>query len=650
MDTKKIITNTIIVLITTLFFIATKLFLGPANIIVSILVFLIGVFILNKDFTGTPLRIAFKIIGLSIFIGVMPYLANLNIYTGLFINFISIFILVYLLIYSLKKTIYFPFLMGYCLLLGIPAKGKDFAFRILALTIIGIMAVIVQLVINKRRAKKNTFNNLNVILNYFLTFVDCIIKEEDTSKVIKNLDMLNSKWSSEVFETRNSNFYLSKKEGVILSLISSFDALKRKLISIEHSKPSECQTLKDLKDSLSEMIKYSKGEVDKKNIESIITKFSKRHNETDLDDFTKYELYECIDIIAKLLIEFVESDKASNKLDNRQIITETVTLTNILKNNFNKSSVRFTFALRTSLTISITYFIVQYFKIPHGTWIIYTIASVSQPYNDTLKNRSIARVVGTTLGAIYFLILFYIFHNANIRLLILLLAIYAASFSKSYKNQIKFITILVLGLAVMSDPNHPTILSFDRIYFIIIGVIITLLAGKFIYPYYIAKETEVLINQYYNVTREMIDKLFTITEDKDNTTFIQNSILLGKSIETKIKINNTALDDEVLSEFINLERYILVKIKNIINRVEYGDISLKENREERIQRLNELRCNICTLPDYDKITSVEDIPLCIRENFNQINKVSERLIYTDICEILINIEKCSALKDKLLAK
>lgn len=649
MDTKKIITNTIIVLITALFFIAAKLFLGPANIIVSILVFLIGVFILNKDFTGTPLRIAFKIIGLSIFIGVMPYLANLNIYTGLIINFVSIFILIYLLIYSLKKTIYFPFLMGYCLLLGIPAKGKEFAFRILALTIIGIMAVLVQLVINKRRAKKNTLNNLNGILNSFLTFVDCIIKEEDTSKVIKNLDMLNSKWSSEVFETRNSNFYLSKKEGAILSLISSFDALKRKLISIEHSKPSECQTLKDLKASLSEMIKYSKGDVDKKNIESIIDKFSVRHNEADLDDFSKYELYECVDIIAKLLIEFVEADKSSNKLDNKQIITETLTLTNILKTSFNKSSVRFTFALRTSLTISITYFVVQYFKVPHGAWIIYTIASVSQPYNDTLKNRGIGRVVGTTLGAIYFLILFYIFHNSNIRLLILLLAIYAASFANSYKNQIKYITILVLGLAVMSDPN-PTILSFDRIYFIIIGVIITLLAGKFIYPYYISKETEVLINQYYNLTREMVDKLFTITEDKDNTTFIHNSILLGKSIETKIKINNTALDDEVLNEFINLERYILVKIKNIINRVEYGDISLKENREERLARLNELRCNICELPDHDKITSVEDIPLCIRENFNQINKVSERLIYTDICEILINIEKCCDLKDKLLAK
>ena len=650
MDTKKIITNTIIVLVTALFFIAAKLFLGPANIIVSILVFLIGVFILNKDFTGTPLRIAFKIIGLSIFIGVMPYLANLNIYTGLIINFISIFVLVYLLIYSLKKTIYFPFLMGYCLLLGIPVKGKDFSLRILALTIIGIMAVLVQLVINKRRAKKNTLNNLNGILNSLLNFTDCILKGEDTGKIIENLDLLNSKWSSDVFETRNSNFYLSQKEGATLSLISSFDALKRKLISIEQLKPSECQTLKDLKESLSEMIKYSKGEVDKKNIESIINKFNERHNETDLDDFTKYELYECIDIISKLLIEFIEADKTNtNKLNNKQLITETLTLTNILKNNFNKSSVRFTFALRTSLTISITYFIVQYFKIPHGAWIIYTIASVSQPYNDTLKNRSISRVVGTTLGAIYFLILFYIFHNANIRLLILLLAIYVASFAKSYKSQIKYITILVLGLAVMSDPN-PTILSFDRIFFIIIGVIITLLAGKFIYPYYISKETEVLINQYYNLTREMIDKLFTITDDKNNTTFIHNSILLGKSIENKIKINNTALDDKVLNEFINIERYVLVKIKNIINRVEYGDISLKDNREERIKRLNELRCNICNLPDHDKITSVEDIPLCIRDSFGKINKVSERLIYTDICEILINIEKCSALKDKLLAK
>ena len=644
MDKKLIIRNTFVLLATVATFLAAQLFLGTDNIILSIVVFLIALFILNKDFTGSPIRIFSKIMSLTLFIGIVPYIANMNMFIGLPINFIAIFLMLYLLVYRLKKSIYFPFLLGYTLLLCVSPSKHFFYLRIAALTVIGFVSFLIQVTINRKRSYKNKHNNLQNMLKTIYSITDDVFYD-NASDSLSNFDTILNNWNNELFETRNNNFYLKKREDIELNIISSLEKLKIDIISLKGSENLlDINFIYNIKNSICTLRKFANDEINVVKLNADISNRGFLFKEDTKLTHIIFEIEESLIIIKNLLIELRMTD--TTKLNMKENTYDFLASLKVLKGHFNTNSVRFTFAFRTALTISVVYFLIQFFNIEHGSWIIYTIASVSQPYNDTLKKRSFNRVKGTVLGAIFFLILFYVFKSNIERYIILMITIYINSFVKSYDKQITYITLLVLGLANMSDSSR-TILSFDRIYLVIIGVIITLVSGRLILPYYIAKETEFLINTYHTIGEDVVNKLLNITKVKNNRLEIQNQALLARSIENKILINNTALNSELLKKFLLEERYLLTKAKSIINRVEYADISLQANRDERISRLNDMQKNIDCIYKDNYIKG--SIPSCIIPYFKDIEKTSEKLIYRDIFEILVNAKICTILKQEILS-
>ncbi|MGL4762126.1 MAG: FUSC family protein [Sarcina sp.] len=643
MDKQLIIRNTFVLLATVATFLVAQVFLGADNIILSIVVFLIALFILNKNFTGSPLRIFTKIMLLTLFIGVVPFIANINMFAGLPINFIAIFSLLYLLVYRLKKSIYFPFLLGYTLLLCVSPTKHYFYLRIGALAVIGLVSFLIQIIINRKRSHKNKHTHLTDVLSVVYNLVDDAIYGNKNNDNIDKFDLIVKDWTDEIFETRNNNFYLDKKEDIELNILTTLEMLKFDLITLTSQGLDDIEIGFNIKKSICTLKKFANNEINTVSLYADIPSIDTVLDNNHKGDFILYEIYESIMIIKNLLVELKIA--SNEKFDIKKSTHDFYELMKVLKGHFNTDSVRFTFAFRTALTLSVTYFIIQYFDIHHGSWIIYTIGSVSQPYNDTLKKRGIHRLKGTILGAIYFLILFTIFKGTIERYIILMITVYINSFMKSYDKQITYITLLVLGLASLSDPNS-AVLSFDRIFMVLIGVGITMLVGRLIFPYYISKETNYLIKSYHEIGEDVVDKLLNITKFKNNRLEIQNQTLLAKSIENKIYRNNTILDNDDLKKFLYEERYLLVKVQSIINRVEYSDISLQENRNDRLIKLNEMKIMINTVVTADyKISS---IPESIKPYFDNISKTSEWLIYRDIFEMIISAKVCTNLKENIL--
>ncbi|MGL5575172.1 MAG: FUSC family protein [Sarcina sp.] len=645
MDKQLIIRNTFVLLATVVTFLAAQFYLGADNIILSIVVFLIALFILNKNFTGSPLRVFSKIMLLTLFIGIVPFIANLNMFTGLPINFLAIFSLLYLLVYRLKKSIYFPFLLGYTLLLCVSPSKHYFYLRILALVIVAIVSFLVQIIINRKQSSKNKHGHLIDMLSLIYNLTDDIIYNNKTEEHTNKFNQIVKEWTNEIFEMRNNNFYLNKKEDIELNILTTLEKLKFDIKTLSNQGLNDIDTAFNIKKSVCTLRNFANKEINVVELDNNILDVKTIIKKNNKEDFLLYEIYESINIIKNLLIELRMT--SNEKLSFKKSTHDFYEHIKILKGHFNTDSVRFTFAFRTALTISVTYFVIQYFDIHHGSWIIYTIASVSQPYNDTLKKRGIHRVKGTVLGALYFLVLFAIFKGTIERYIILMLTVYMNSFMKTYDKQITYITLLVLGLASLSDPNS-AILSFDRIYLVIIGVIITLLSGRIIFPYYISKETKFLITTYHEIGEDIVDKLLNITKFKHNRLEIKNQTLLAKSMENKIYINNTVLDNTDLKEFLYEERYLLIKAQSIINRVEYSDISLQDNRDERIEKLNQMKKSIHCKFDDNYTTGV--IPQELQSYFDNTSKTSEWLIYRDIFEILISSKKCTKLKNDILTK
>lgn len=83
------------------------------------------------------------IIGLFLLIGIANRIAAINIILGIFINFITIFIIMYVPSTKAEQKAYMPFILCYILGQTMPVEGMDFWIRMLCLLIGSIVAAII---------------------------------------------------------------------------------------------------------------------------------------------------------------------------------------------------------------------------------------------------------------------------------------------------------------------------------------------------------------------------------------------------------------------------------------------------------------------------------------------------------------------------
>ena len=109
--------STLLFVMMIIFIFLAKTFLGEENATVGVSIVLISFMLLGKDLTGNLLKNTIDLVGLIIFICICTYIATFNIYLGLIVNFIGIFVTTYASMSDLKGSVYQPFLLAYVLML-----------------------------------------------------------------------------------------------------------------------------------------------------------------------------------------------------------------------------------------------------------------------------------------------------------------------------------------------------------------------------------------------------------------------------------------------------------------------------------------------------------------------------------------------------
>ncbi len=141
-----------------------------------------------------------------------------------------------------------------------------------------------------------------------------------------------------------------------------------------------------------------------------------------------------------------------------------------LATTFSPSSLRFNFALRLALGLSIAMFIGFLFGFTKSMWISISVMSLTQPYQEDTRLRIKHRVMSTIIGAALFILLFEYIVPEQYSSLVLLLLSYLYMFVNDYWIQIIFITLNSLGAAmVLLDTSTA---AYTRVLFVICGAII----------------------------------------------------------------------------------------------------------------------------------------------------------------------------------
>ncbi len=623
MNKKLVISKTILFVVIVAFIIAFKTIFGDENTLIGVTTVTALLMLLERDLTLSPVKSTFKLIGLNVFIGIAAMLANINVWVAIPVNFITIFILSYSLCYNLKKPIYLPFSLQYLFILVNPVGWDKIPMRFLSLIVGAVIIMAAQLIVNRN----NVLKKGNVLLAKACDGMIEKLKLARLGEVDNNLDNaikqdLNS-FRKIIYNKREENFYLTEESKIKLNISVALEKIYILLEKLEYESDNE-KLLDELAISLTKVKQCLQNE---RSIEDTLKETVNLYEENHTEDIVALEIINNIVFIYECLEDINELDEKHYNLIKRiEEIPENFKQSYVNKRNFKLKSAKFSYAVRVAVGITIGGFIMDYFHLTEGRWIMFTVLSLVNPLYEVSKEKTKDRIIATIIGAFILEILFGIFGGVSERTIILMLAGYIGSYMTKYRYNMICVTVSAIGAA--SILGNTDVMIQYRILFVIIGAIIAISINKIVMPYNLEKDTKHLKNMYKDVINEMIDDLPGAYKDV-NGDKINNLFIVTTLIEERLKANNVNSDNNI-SAFIEGERNLVCSIYELYIRLSKPEISNNTKLIcSELKKINE--------DNLGKYTSK------IKEYIHISDNINEKLVLSNIMEIILGINEMKKL-------
>ncbi|MGL4876027.1 MAG: FUSC family protein [Clostridium sp.] len=602
--------------------------LGPGKAFIGATIAKGALVLLNTDLTGNKVRSTLTFIVVFVYIGLFSFVASLNIYLGLVVNFLSIFILAYNFTSNIKQWIWRPFVLGYLYLLIEPGTFKELPVRLLVLALGAFFLMFTQIIVNRNKFKKKIDKNLNELLDKINIKIDIILEGrailDNSLKVSENVNKI----VDSIYKKRIDPFFITKEDNEILDLTLYIERLNYLLkeINIDLHNNIEINFMKDLK-VLILKIKEAKS----KDIINLIDEFIEENENKD-----DYYIYEVLQNLFMLKENLGRRDYSKRDiLFNRRLRKE---ITSVFNFKISKKSLRFSFAFRAAFLLSVSYFIVSLIGVQEGKWIVFTIYAVIEPFFEDSKKRFPKRFTGTVLGILVFVVIYLFVSNIFIEGLLFIGLYYIYVITKDFQTKTMCTATVSLGLFSIATetPGKGVLL---RISFVALGIMIGYLGTKYIFPYNIKKALKNLIRNYNKLSNEILD--FSIGESKNIYYYklLGEKISISKLYESKIISHNAIIKDSDIDRFIYNQR--------ILNNTIYFTIFFFKEEGVKIDVLDKINYDIRGKNEEEVLIKVKNE---FKEKFIEIHDNKEKLAFLNMQRIVVRLKESEKLTKKLLDK
>lgn len=614
--------------------------LGNCNVFVGVTVVKGSITLLNKDLTGNPIKNSITFLIVFLYIGLFSYLAALNIYIGLFINFFALFILTYNFVSNLNQSIWIPFVLGYLYLLVKPVSYSELPKRLIALGIGSFFIIITQYILNRNSSKTKIRENLLLLVDAISDKINHLIGCKNlTNKKFNVLDYIHNIVTA-VYNRRTSYFYIDEKDSILLNLSLyienlnySIKSIKSDDINIESKK-----FLKDLYILIGNLTDFIGSKKSPSLLINEINKFINIYKESFKNNYTFFDIIENL-----RLLKFSLNNLSYYRLtDYKDKLNPFKRIKSSLKLNFNKNSLKFTYAFKLSFLLSISYFLVEFFNIPQGKWITFTIFSLVQPYIETSQKRFSGRFKGTIWGIVLFSIIDILLPYPIIKILIFIILYYIFTISKNFS--VKMLCTTTVGIGVFSMiTSTPVKGDFYRFIFMAIGTFISYLGTKYIFPYSLKDAIKRLTKSYYLLGIDMIKDILNDTINKDLAYKFDEKLMVSKLYESKIILNNSNINLNEINKFLYNQR----ALNNDIYFIFFSMFNNEINKYDLLTLRKDVRLiiNNPSISSNDKYSSLDSID--ITKDFESIKDSEEKLIYITIYRIIKRLKISKSLINDL---
>jgi len=608
---KLIISKTLIFSFVIIFVTLFKMIFHEENVLIGVAAVIMLLMYLERDLTLNLWRNFFGLLTVNLLQGIFAFISAENMWMGIGLNFISMFIVGYFFTYNLKKPLYIAFGLQYLFLLSTPITSDLLPTRLAALATGVVLIILTQIIFNNNKYSK--------VGNKYVVSVcsDLIAKierqNEDQSKVDSSIERALKEIRKVIYSRRVKGYYFTNEGRLRLKISVCLEKLALLIERLPEEKIS-VQICHDMKTEL----EYIKAFFEKGSSPSD-SPVSFHHNES----FYLFELASEFSLLRELMTELQNSNKKElNKVE--KLINIPFNFTSLYNhfNNFNRDSVRFTYAMRLGILIAISMFISDYFALPEGRWIAFTIFSVTQPYSEQAKKRFGKRVLGTLAGSAVVFLLFSTVTDTEIRSFFVLLAGYLNGYAVSYFNIVFTVTISALGTASLTGDFE--ILTITRILNVMLGILLGLTANYLLFPYSIKSGTEHLIEMYKETSKTLMVEVYQFLQNRLNKHTIHNLFAVTTLIEERILLNNEILEVKESQSFLSHQRKLNHSIYELFLRINMNKIE-SSTAKFMVDDLTQL----IEVQKENTVQLFNDL----QQKAHNIQNVEERIIYKNIIDI-----------------
>lgn len=556
-----IISKTITFICVVLFISIFKSVFGAENTLIGVTTITAALMFLERDLTLNPIENTIRLITINLLIGIGATLASSNMYVGIISNFIVLFIISYIFCYNLRSPMYIAFSLQYLFILANPVTGDKIILRFLSLITGALLIMLLQILFNKNKLAKTGNMLLSKVCDLIIGKIH--IEEGNIHTLDPNNDINNAidAFRSMVYDKREYNYYLTHEGRVKLNLSVALENLNA-MLSDENISKIDSDILNELEYLIKEVknvLSTPKKEIEFDDTSKRIKKLLSICEDKNTTDLLNLQLLDSMILLSDTLESLKQLD-----VEHYNLVNKTHEITDIFSDESikdflsDRKSIRYCYAMRVSITLTIGAFIMDYFKFPEGRWMLFTILSVITPLYETSKSKTKDRVFATIVGSIIVALLFTIFKDTLSRMIIITAAGYLNGYFREYKYATIFVTISAIGSAALI--GNVQILTINRIFFVFLGAILALAANKFLFPYRLSDSINQLREMYHNAIVKMLKEIENLVEGKSNPHTMKNLLIVTSLIDSKARSNESIANSKSYSSIITERRNLVTNI------------------------------------------------------------------------------------------
>lgn len=557
---------------------------GEKNIMLAFPIALTSAVLGRQNFRVKTFDKTLGIIIIDLIIVTFAYISRLNLITGIVINFISIFLIMYTITNQYDPTFYKPFVMLYVFTQYAWVPLNQIPNRYLAVIFGVLIIVICNKAINEINEKSLLGKSISKSLSLIVESLRDILKGNySKEKEVECTNIMRS-LAYKIYVSRYRDYLTTNLGQIQFKIFMDIEHLNLFLRKIEEGyshKDIAKEEIEELINLLEQIIEFSDGKI---RVDNVVNETNRYVNKHIKEAKYGYEISVVLINLSKNITSLAYINKKDiNKVYERWQRSYLDKTRYTFKEYFRRDSIRFKFAMRMAITLTLSLFVGELLGFYKIIWAIITIMSVIQPYYEETLKKTKDRVVGNTIAIVFTGVVINIMDNRYVTIVILIASLYLLYGFKEYHKISLFAAIASICVASLS--NNINELLVYRITYVIIGVLIVILANKFIYPYKLKdgiKQLEEKIERYnYMLVKE--GELYL--QDKGNIHIVRDIIIHLTLLNQKLYLRNLQYEDEEVDRFVDNNTFDAIEIGYAI-LMSYGKSrDFKKIKLEEISRL-----------------------------------------------------------------